>query len=440
MKKEKNIKRKNKTNNKKKFDVSLIIESVIVTLISIGVLIVLVLETNEYYKKKINSDYLITVYHVIDKVKESIKSGKIDVSNENATYYIPLSCVNEDNEFKSPYGDFKEANIAVVQKNGKYMYLWNSVDTEGYGVDGILEYNRITENEIKPNLTKKDLITNIAFYDTNEIITLNNDCSNQKSNKPLNLKAICIRATSLHSNIYNDSKHYGNDLSSVKPKVLTFGDAFDCDINYDGIYDEKTERFYYLSSNDKIASLIYYKNTENKHFKSIKKYKYADTKTTTEKSTFIANVVDSKDAEPVPLYDVEYLWPGPNLAYLALPTISEWTNSKLLRIGERQITTNSGKIFIKENNIAPFTYKDRVARFLTIEEVGLCNKKHNCSFLLENIENNQGYWLENRSDSGMVYAIESDTNGNILLNEYSADYYGFGVRPVISVRIEDIIY
>ena len=55
------------------------------------------METNEYYKKKINSDYLITVYHVIDKVKESIKSGKIDVSNENATYYIPLSCVNEDN-------------------------------------------------------------------------------------------------------------------------------------------------------------------------------------------------------------------------------------------------------------------------------------------------------------------------------------------------------
>ena len=263
----------------------------------------------------------------------------------------------------------------------------------------------------------------------------------EKQNIPLNYSALCIRATSLHNNLdKNDSKQYGNNLSSVKSKVLTFGDAFDCDVNYDGKYDEETEKFYYLSSNDNIASLIYFKNIENSNFKSIKKYKYADTKTTIEKSTFIANIVDSKDAEPVPLYDIENLWPGPNLAYLALPTALDWTNPKLLRIGERQITTNSGKTFIENNNIESFIYKDRVARFLTTKEIELCSKKYNCSFLLENVEDNHGYWLENRTDSGMVYVLETNKEGEISLNEYSADYYGFGVRPVINVRIDDIIY
>ena len=153
----------------------------------------------------------------------------------------------------------------------------------------------------------------------------------EKQNIPLNYSALCIRATSLHNNLdKNDSKQYGNNLSSVKSKVLTFGDAFDCDVNYDEKYDEETEKFYYLSS--------------------------------------------------------------------------------------------------------------RVARFLTTKEIELCSKKYNCSFLLENVEDNHGYWLENRTDSGMVYALETNKEGEISLNEYSADYYGFGVRPVINVRIDDIIY
>ena len=132
------MRKKNKKKYKKKIEISSIIECILVVLISVGVLIVLITETNKYNNNKINSDYIIRIYDVIDKVKENIKSGKIDVSNENATYYIPISCVNENDELKSPYGKFKEANIAVVQNEGKYEYLWNSVDVKGYGVQKII--------------------------------------------------------------------------------------------------------------------------------------------------------------------------------------------------------------------------------------------------------------------------------------------------------------
>ena len=175
------MRKKIKKKYKEKIEISSIIECILVVLISVGVLIILVTETNKYNINKINSDYIIRIYDVIDKVKENIKSGKIDVSNENATYYIPISCVNKNDEFKSPYGKFKEANIAVVQNEGKYEYLWNSVDVKGYGVEGILEYNRITEDIIKPNLTENNLITNIALYNTKEVIVFNNNCS--KKNK-----------------------------------------------------------------------------------------------------------------------------------------------------------------------------------------------------------------------------------------------------------------
>lgn len=48
--------------------------------------------------------------------------------------------------------------------------------------------------------------------------------------------------------------------------ALSVGDAFDCDVNNDGVYDSATERFYYignLSTNSSRAVLIYYNNTNS---------------------------------------------------------------------------------------------------------------------------------------------------------------------------------
>ena len=96
----------------------------------------------------------------------------------------------------------------------------------------------------------------------------------------------CQRATSLHTEectnsdtsgycqadgyALNEEIAYGN--TTTTNGVLTVGDAFDCDVNGDEIFDAATERFYYVSDyfdtstktfNDKVAVLVYYSNTDD---------------------------------------------------------------------------------------------------------------------------------------------------------------------------------
>lgn len=54
-----------------------------------------------------------------------------------------------------------------------------------------------------------------------------------------------------------DSIYYGNIVSS---STMASGDAYNCDINADGYFDEETERFYYVTNNGSNAVLTYYKN------------------------------------------------------------------------------------------------------------------------------------------------------------------------------------
>ncbi|MBR2996903.1 InlB B-repeat-containing protein [Candidatus Saccharibacteria bacterium] len=56
---------------------------------------------------------------------------------------------------------------------------------------------------------------------------------------------------------------YGNLISST---TMAYGDAYNCDVNNDGSYDETTERFYLISYNDNTASLIHYRSTSNADF------------------------------------------------------------------------------------------------------------------------------------------------------------------------------
>ncbi|MBQ2622943.1 InlB B-repeat-containing protein [Candidatus Saccharibacteria bacterium] len=54
-----------------------------------------------------------------------------------------------------------------------------------------------------------------------------------------------------------DTIVYGNIVES---NTKVYGDAYNCDINYDGVFDENTERFYYIGEDGTNASLVYYMN------------------------------------------------------------------------------------------------------------------------------------------------------------------------------------
>ena len=83
----------------------------------------------------------------------------------------------------------------------------------------------------------------------------------------------CQRAKTLHSITCTSSSTEGYCKAGRRKDSITFGqigtsgklasgDAFDCDVNGDGIFNDATERFYYVSDlNSSTAILIYYTYT-----------------------------------------------------------------------------------------------------------------------------------------------------------------------------------
>jgi len=273
-----------------------------------------------------------------------------------------------------------------------------------------------------------------------------------------NKKIICKRAVNLHTEeckqtdeeyfcsaagyTKNGSKGtsiitYGN--FGIKG-VLTSGDAFDCDVNGDGIYNAENERFYYLTDIDKnTASLIYYNNTakgvpDNTNASSVA---YDDTHGTTN-DTVKNNY-------------------GPVTAITNLPTTTQWKNVKLKNINRQILNESGGSTTAAGTLPAKFNYSGYTARLITVDEldkackvtIGTESKGEfdNCIYLLENsifssdsINSNKGYWIENASKKNINSSWTFYSGGRAGVRNLVYNNNGYGVRPVIEVAKENIAY
>ncbi len=268
---------------------------------------------------------------------------------------------------------------------------------------------------------------------------------NSISKNDTNEKIICKRATILHTEICtwkysghycsgsgyteNGSKGtttitYGNETTT--PNKLKSGDAFDCDVNGDGTYDSKTERFYYVTDmDDSTAVLIYYSN--------VRKGKPS--------TTAVCAYDDSNEN-----------WQGPRTAIEELPSTSEWKNVSL-KNSVRAIIASDGSNQTNGKTLqSNFNYLDKAARLLTIQEV----KKEKAridpessnydkfNYLFENtdysreIKGYHGYWLENPHPTADVI-LQTDSYF-IDFSGVNASNVHVGVRPVIEVPKSNIEY
>ena len=180
---------------------------------------------------------------------------------------------------------------------------------------GKSEYLRV-KVAFKKDITAADLPTSDATLNLNFSLAY----QQAESSAVAIVHPTCKRATTLHTEICNQTNStyycsgagyttgstvaYGN-LGTTG--VLTSGDAFDCDVNGDGVYDPETERFYYVSgkdgdNNSDYLALIYYNNVSDG----------APNNTT----TYAYNADSSK-----------YL--GPGTAIKQLPTTKQWSNISL---------------------------------------------------------------------------------------------------------------
>ena len=255
---------------------------------------------------------------------------------------------------------------------------------------------------------------------------------------------VCKRATKLHTEncTQTDGTYYCSG-AGLTGKTITYGslgtkgtlksgDAFDCDVNGDGTYDENTERFYYVTDmDDSTAVLIYYNNVSNGKPSNSTTYAYDASKEN---------------------------WHGPRTAIEQLPSTSEWRNVSLTS-SVRSIIAQDGTNKTTGGTLPDnFSYAGKSARLLTIQEVrkatGISNiptlkvgELDNFNYLLENTKysnvsiGNWGYWLENpRSGySDNAWIVCGDLR-NVYYDTAVSRAGGRGVRPAIEVPKSNIEY
>lgn len=263
---------------------------------------------------------------------------------------------------------------------------------------------------------------------------------------------ICKRATGLHTETCNNT--YCTNAGYTSGSTITYGslgtdgilasgDAFDCDVNKDGVYDATNERFYYVSD---------YYNTSTKEFE-------------TDKAVLIYynNVINSNGVKPdntssslKAYYTSDENWHGPATAIANLPQASAWSNIKLANKTRAILTETSVSATTGGALPSAFNYSNYATRLLTTQELnkackittgsGATGELDNCNYLLENTKYSNsslgtyGYWLENPSsgNASSIFSINA-TNRNVVLSNAS-NATNSGVRPVIEVEKTNIKY
>lgn len=378
--------------------------------IIILIIVVLYIGLNLYNNKKIEN-YEKTTYEILEIAKNYASFNKSEIE-KNIFNYLQLDkkvtdgvvYVNRNNEV---------AMAIIYDDEICFTKLFNSENAIN------LYSTEVCKSIINVHVNTYSYDSNDGLYDKQDI-TNNEETNNKEENK--NYK--CIRSTTVNEDIcitggfcenlgngLNSSIIYGN--KEYKKGKLTTSDAFNCDVNGDGVYDSKNERFYYvtsLESNKDYAVLISSKNYNN----SIVVY-------------------DKKDLSTN----------GPVNILNYLPTSQKWKNISLYS-PKRNIISEETKI-INEN----FEYEGVVARLLSIQEINkACGEDNglplvkNCEFLLENTgyasAKNSGYWLENKETTTTEGHSAFYISG--VVGYANVKTTSYGIRPVIEILKEEISY
>ena len=271
------------------------------------------------------------------------------------------------------------------------------------------------------------LITmNLTRYAQNRILLaqVKKDIKNTSKLKVENHTLICKRAdiTTLHTSYCGAEAGYGcnkipgmNDTQmmtygnqTTTSGTLNPGDAFDCDVDKDGVYDSELERFYFVSylENDSNTAVFIYSN---------------NTKATS--STIINNNAG------IPFSSNNTRKPDNAVTYLPFNDVWKNVSVKL----PRNIMNDN-----LETSVSGYSgYNGHSARLLTYRELSnACSRLYDCGWLFENTKFDDsslsdGYWMEYVSATYYNAYYMSGTAVDIIPTSVTDS--SIGVRPVIEV-------
>ena len=260
---------------------------------------------------------------------------------------------------------------------------------------------------------------------------------------------VCRRATVLHTEECIKSDDYEDycdadgytSTGSKKTTTITYGnlgvkgtlksgDAFDCDVNGDGVYDSNNERFYYITDLDTNSNYAVLLSANN----------------------VAGGVVNNEKETQYYVRSSSGVYKAPSTAVLELPSVDSWSRVSLYNT-TRDIKDEKGTV-----KVSDFSYQNYAARLITVQEISkacsitvgneVVGELSGCNYLLENTAYsnpdssiNGGYWTESYDSVGTgmninVFVI-APYHRYLQKVGYSSSY---GVRPAIEVLKSNIAY
>ena len=230
---------------------------------------------------------------------------------------------------------------------------------------------------------------------------------------------------------------------------LVIGDAFTCDVNGDKIFDEESERFYYVSDyyntktkeyEDDTAVLVYYNSVSNGMASNTMRADYSN--------------LEDIQAIDQSISAVDNIH-GPVTLIKELPTTNQWPNVSLKNNNRAILAANNNLDFELTSTVAGelptnFSYEGYAARFLTVKEFfdasgDSYDKIYNNVFFLEN----SYYSTPSINQVGMTFEtpMEEQSNKIWIIHGAVRKVYSNSVtssigsvRPVIEVPKSKISY
>ena len=431
-------------NKKKKRKHAFTLIELLAVIIILGVLMIIAVPSvSKYISDSRKNGYVSTAKSIASGVRNLIYSGDLDITDKDTTYYVNGECIKTDNGYRSPYGDFEKAYVVVTVSYDNYEYFWTSVDETGVGVKSLVNVNKLDTDNIETDISSSDITTNRGIDDRSKIVVIDSNC--QKGPSSLSsisidgetgerIMPICMKATTRHTSICTRNDELGCNNATETNGTITYGtipsgsskagDAYDCDVNNDGVYDSETERFYYVKSEGKNSVLVHYINISDQTM-----YAYDSAR---------KNIL------------------GPRTGYQYLPSTSDWSNPKIIAPGTRNITNEIGGNETSGGTIGSFTYTDKAARFLTAQEVNsacgitigssVVGELNNCTWLLENVgyyergsgTRSYGFYLETPKSNSNYEVWCVDGRSRFVYKGASNSSTYCGVRPAITVKTSNI--
>ena len=125
---------------------------ILAVIIIIGIItMIAVPAVSEYISDSREKNYVKVAKGYIDSARAMITNRDLKASNKDYTYYIPIECIDTDQEGTSPYGDWSDAYVVVTYNGKHYNYYWTSVDTSGIG------FNLTINDDLDQELMKRDM-------------------------------------------------------------------------------------------------------------------------------------------------------------------------------------------------------------------------------------------------------------------------------------------